>query len=167
MRRVEGFADFHSDAQDLSQRQLPFLDSFRERLAFEVFEHFANPERELAKLFELRPKILLASTEVYLRQNADWWYLAPESGQHVFFYSREALQLIAARFGYRFLLSGGFALFIDKAANRGFKPLLAKILLSRVLCRMLRGLLLTMPAPGVWRDHLAEKSKPGNAENKG
>jgi hypothetical protein len=128
-------------------------------LAFEVFEHFATPSRELEDLFRLRPMVLLASTAIYGDQRADWWYLASESGQHVFFYSEKAVQMIAKRFGYSSLLSGGFVLFVRKPDNSGFKSFFARILLSRAVCRLLRGLILIMPAPGAWRDHLAAKSK--------
>src|SRR5258707_8545718 len=123
-------------------------------LAFEVLEHFATPWRELQDLFQLQPKVLLASTEVYGHQRADWWYLASEAGQHVFFYSEKAVQMIAERFGYSSLLSGGFLLFVRKPDHSALKSFLARILLSRVVCRLLRGLILIMPAPGAWRDHL-------------
>ena len=128
-------------------------------LAFEVFEHFATPARELDDLFQLRPTVLLASTAIYNDQGSDWWYLASESGQHVFFYSKAAVQLIAKRFGYSSLLSGGFVLFVRNPGNSSFKSFLARILLSRAVCRLLRGLILIMPAPGAWRDHLSAKSK--------
>jgi hypothetical protein len=128
-------------------------------LAFEVMEHLAAPAKELQDLFQSRPKVLLASTGIYDRQPADWWYLACETGQHVFFYSRRAIQLIAERFGYSSLLSGGFVLFVRKTEHSAFKLLLARILLSRAVCRLLRGLILIMPAPGAWRDHLSAKSK--------
>jgi Methyltransferase domain len=128
-------------------------------LAFEVLEHFAAPARELENLFQSRPKVLLASTEIYDRQRADWWYLASESGQHVFFYSEKAVQIIAERFGYSSLLSGGFLLFVRKPDHSAFKSFLARILLNRVVCRLLRGLILILPAPGAWRDHQSAKFK--------
>jgi hypothetical protein len=128
-------------------------------LAFEVLEHFATPARELQDLFQMQPKVLLASTGVYNHQLSDWWYLAPEAGQHVFFYSEKAVRMIGERFGYSSLQSGGFVLFVRKPDRSAFKSFLAKILLSRVVCRLLRGLILIMPAPGAWRDHLSAKSK--------
>jgi hypothetical protein len=128
-------------------------------LAFEVLEHFATPAKELEVLFQLRPKVLLASTGIYNQQREDWWYLASETGQHVFFYSEKAVQMIAERFGYSSLLSGGFVLFVRKPDHSTLKSIFARILLSRVVCRLLRGLILIMPAPGAWRDHLSAKSK--------
>jgi hypothetical protein len=137
----------------------PDFDAPNLVLAFEVLEHFAVPAKELEILFQSRPKVLLASTGIYDQQRADWWYLASEAGQHVFFYSEKAVQMIAERFGYSSLLSGGFVLFIRKPDRSTFKFFLARILLSRVVCRLLRGLILIMPAPGAWRDHLSAKSK--------
>jgi hypothetical protein len=128
-------------------------------LAFEVFEHFATPAQELEHLFESRPKVLLASTAVYKQQNSDWWYLASEGGQHVFFYSQRAIRMVANRFGYSSLLSGGFVLFVRKPYQSPLKHFLAKVLLSRVLCRLARGIIVVMPAPGAWRDHLSAKCK--------
>src|SRR3984893_5830290 len=77
-------------------------------LAFEVLEHFATPAIELQDLFQSRPKVLLASTGIYNHQGANWWYLASKTGQHVFFYSKKAVKMVADRFGYSSLLSGGF-----------------------------------------------------------
>ena len=128
-------------------------------LAFEVLEHFSAPAGDLEDLFRLRPMVLLASTGIYSHQRADWWYLASESGQHVFFYSEKAVQMIAERFGYSSVLSGGYLLFVRKPGHTALKLFLARILLNRVVCRLLRGLILVMPAPGAWRDHLSAKSK--------
>jgi hypothetical protein len=128
-------------------------------LAFEVLEHFATPASELENLFQSKPKVLLASTGIYAGQHADWWYLASESGQHVFFYSEKAIRMVAKRFGYSSLMSGGFVLFVRKPHQSALKYFLAKMLLSHVLCRLLRGVIVIMPAPGAWRDHLAAKSK--------
>jgi hypothetical protein len=128
-------------------------------LAFEVLEHFAAPASELEVLFQSRPKVLLISTEIYDHQRADWWYLASEAGQHVFFYSEKAIQMIAERLGYSSLVSGGFLLFVRKPDHSAVKSLLARFLLSRAVCRLLRGLILIMPAPGAWRDHQSAKLK--------
>ena len=70
-------------------------------LAFEVLEHFANPAQDLRALFDPKPPVLLVSTDAWEGQGPDWWYLVPDSGQHVFFYGRKALAQIASREGYR------------------------------------------------------------------
>jgi len=128
-------------------------------LAFEVLEHFAAPATEVADLFQSQPRVLVLSTTLYRQQPKDWWYLGAESGQHVFFYSAKSLRMIADKYGYSIVLSGGYALFVRKSDHSVWKSFLAKILLMRLLCRLLRGLILIMPAPGVWRDHLSAKTK--------
>ncbi len=80
--------------------------------AFEVVEHFAHPETELAGLFRLAPQVLITSTQPYEGGMAkDWWYIGPETGQHVFFYSHKALHQIAARFGYHLYEFGSLQVF--------------------------------------------------------
>lgn len=79
--------------------------------AFEVFEHFADPRRDLERVFAHAPQLALISTELYTGQGADWWYLSMETGQHVFFWSARALAQAAERFGYRFEQVGTYCLF--------------------------------------------------------
>jgi hypothetical protein len=50
-------------------------------------------------------------------------------------------------------------LFVRKPYQSPLKHFLAKVLLSRVLCRLARGIIVVMPAPGAWRDHLSAKCK--------
>lgn len=69
---------------------------------FEVFEHLPHPGRDVGAILEHAPEVLVFSTELYEKQGADWIYLSPVTGQHVFFYSRKALEWIAARYGYRY-----------------------------------------------------------------
>jgi hypothetical protein len=128
-------------------------------IAFEVLEHFPTPKTELNDLFKSSPKVLLLSTAIYTDQQHDWWYLAPEAGQHVFFYSTKALKLIAERSGYQIVISGGFVLFTRNATALQRK--IAKFLLTGRVCRFIKAFVVTRAAPGVWEDHLAqvERSK--------
>jgi len=66
---------------------------------FEVAEHFADPRAEWARLFAADPDVVIGSTGLYQGQGADWDYLSPESGQHVFFYSFDTLAALAHRHG--------------------------------------------------------------------
>jgi len=67
---------------------------------FEVVEHFSQPAGEWSEIFLLNPDFIIGSTSFFQGQGADWSYLSPESGQHVFFYSPQALAYLAARHGY-------------------------------------------------------------------
>ncbi|WP_291811866.1 class I SAM-dependent methyltransferase [Limnobacter sp.] len=65
--------------------------------AFEVFEHFENPVVELNNLLEYSDNVLI-STELFFQQNGpeeDWWYRAPEHGQHIGFFNTKSLEILA------------------------------------------------------------------------
>jgi hypothetical protein len=86
--------------------------------AFEVFEHLPRPAETLASLFQAAPKFIIASTEVYSGQDASWWYLAPHHGQHLFFYSRDALRLIASHHRYSYYEIHGRHVFAKEPLGR-------------------------------------------------
>jgi Methyltransferase domain len=77
--------------------------------SFEVFEHLNHPIDEITALFghsdsilfstELQPSKRIAAVE-------DWWYFVPETGQHISFYSLDALKFIAAKFNARLYSNG-------------------------------------------------------------
>jgi hypothetical protein len=127
--------------------------------AFEVVEHFANPEQELRALFEPGPQNVLVTTELFVNQQADWWYLAQREGQHVFFYSAAAAQLIASRYGYRLTIGRGFLLFSRSTPSR-LQRLTVQWLLRPRLLRLIGGLLLTRRGAGAQRDYAELTMRP-------
>ena len=88
--------------------------------AFEVLEHFTNPAHDLAQLFECRPALVIATTELFSGQDLNWPYFAEGTGQHIFFYSRQALAHIARRFGYALALVGGLIVFAGGSELKRF-----------------------------------------------
>ena len=80
-------------------------ESFDVVCAFEVFEHLTDPIDVGEKLRRiLRPGgLFFLSTLVYKpeRDGPDWFYLSKEAGQHVTFWSKQALGWFAARFGFQ------------------------------------------------------------------
>ncbi|WP_431857371.1 class I SAM-dependent methyltransferase [Azospirillum sp.] len=70
--------------------------------AFEVFEHLPNPGADIDALMAGRPDLVVFTTDTFDGQGPDWGYLAPETGQHVFFYGRAAFAWIAERYGMEF-----------------------------------------------------------------
>lgn len=76
--------------------------------AFEVLEHFVRPVDGFADLAAYGAEYIITSTELHPgRQPAeDWFYLAPESGQHVAFYQARTLQRLGSQFGYPFVTAG-------------------------------------------------------------
>ncbi|KAA0575949.1 class I SAM-dependent methyltransferase [Azospirillum sp. Sh1] len=82
--------------------------------AFEVLEHLPEPARDTEALFAFDPDILIVTTELYAGQDRGWYYFGEDNGQHVFFYTRKALELIARRHG-RGLITAGSMHFLLRA----------------------------------------------------
>lgn len=74
-------------------------------LAFEVFEHIENPGLFIQECFKKYScKTIIFSTLVYENNipGKDWWYYAPESGQHISFYTPKALTKLAETAGCKY-----------------------------------------------------------------
>ena len=100
---------------------------------------------------------MLLTTVLWEQQPEDWWYLTPESGQHVFFYTNKALEIIAIKYKYNLLICGSYILFIKN--NSPIKNLFAKLFLRRKIIRIIQVIVALLPAKGVWKDHLLQKEK--------
>jgi len=127
-------------------------------VATEVVEHFPDPGMDLDNLFGLNPRVVFVSTALYADQSVDWWYLSPESGQHVFFYSRKALDLIAGKYGYGLLVNGDFVLFVRPELQSNLRSALSRLLLRRKAIRLLRSLVVLLPASAAWNDYLIRRA---------
>ena len=80
--------------------------------AIEVFEHLPDPRGTLDLLFSSGAKVIVATTQAYGEEDASWDYLALFTGQHVFFYSKKALDWIAAKYGYHLARADRFWVFV-------------------------------------------------------
>ena len=107
LMRDRGFQFFWNDlyAQNIlalgfSASDLKRQHQFELITAFEVFEHLVDPIQTMKDML-LRSKHILFSTELVPPQNdiESWWYILPETGQHVSFYSLKSLQYLADYFG--------------------------------------------------------------------
>lgn len=117
MMRDRGYNFYRSDKYSRNF-YVPFHDATENGIvqasvatSFEVLEHLPNPQQDLHSTFALSPDVVLATTMVYEDQPSDWWYYAPDIGQHVFFYSPKALQAIAACYDMHLISSAGLHLF--------------------------------------------------------
>ena len=65
----------------------------------EVVEHMVDPIAAFEKLANCAPVIVFSTELVPVARNkpGEWWYYAPETGQHVSFYTLPALRVIADR----------------------------------------------------------------------
>lgn len=78
--------------------------------AFEVFEHFVDPQSELTKLFSTAPNVLLSTLIIPTPTPniKDWLYYGLEHGQHIGFYRNATLQYLASK-NNKYLYSDGKA----------------------------------------------------------
>lgn len=69
--------------------------------AFEVFEHLEEPLEEIEKMFNYSETILFSTAlQPYkpIVKPEDWWYVAPETGQHISLYHAKSLEHISKVF---------------------------------------------------------------------
>ena len=95
--------------------------------AFELVEHLPDPMATFERLYAFAPIIVL-STELRppgRHRLDDWWYYAPESGQHIGFFTRAALDVVARKLGLH-LSSNGSNLHV--LAERPVSTMLLKVL---------------------------------------
>lgn len=109
--------------------------------AFEVFEHFAEPAEEIDKLFVQRPLLVLIMTTPYKGQGADWDYLIPGTGHHIFFYSEKAFKIIADRYDYDIFRARDYTLFYKKNLITTLKKRVLRFRLHPRMIRLYRALL--------------------------
>ena len=90
--------------------------------AFEVFEHIADPLTFVKDAFSrYQTRTLIFSTLTYgdAPPGLDWWYWCFETGQHITFYNRRSLALIAEKLGcHYFSLSDELHVITDQPLNR-------------------------------------------------
>ena len=110
MMRDRGLAFYRQDiyCDNLYANSFDIIDvpPFKAELltAFEVFEHLPDPIAEMEKMLTLSDNILFSTTvQPAAEINPElWWYVAPETGQHVSLYSRASLYELAKRFGLNY-----------------------------------------------------------------
>ena len=97
--------------------------------AFEAFEHFADPLSEMKKIITISPNILFSTVLLPdpVPKPDDWSYYVLDHGQHISFYTLQALEVIANKFGLNLLSNGvNLHLFTEKKINPLFFRLLLK-----------------------------------------
>lgn len=98
-----GFDYYWSDPYTKNEIARGFDGSENERYelvtTFESFEHFEFPLEELEKILKITDNIVLTTDVSPTKPIArDWWYIAPEHGQHIAFHSRKSFEVMAKKY---------------------------------------------------------------------
>jgi hypothetical protein len=76
--------------------------------AFEVLEHLVMPREALDRIISSCDSFIFSTLLISepRPQFDQWWYYAPEHGQHISFYSKKSLQKLAEKHGKQFISNG-------------------------------------------------------------
>ena len=96
------------------------INSIQLLTAFEVFEHLVNPVNELEKMLKISKNIVFSTILIPdpLPKPDEWWYYAFEHGQHISFYSKKTLEILAGKFNLHFYGYKELFLFTEKKFSR-------------------------------------------------
>ena len=116
MMRDQGYDFYREDplcenllARGFDTADVPESELFEMVTAFEVFEHLQDPMNTFEGLAGRLKGGLLISTELVPPEEKEWsqwWYLTPETGQHISFFTKQALSRMAARHGLHLYSDG-------------------------------------------------------------
>lgn len=107
--------------------------------SFEVFEHLVNPKDELKKMLQYSDTVIF-STELMKQEipdPKDWWYYGFNHGQHISFYTKRTLTVLAQQFNLKYYSVRGLHIITPKTFNNSFLVLL-KILGSFGLFQLIK-----------------------------
>lgn len=92
-------------------------DYFHAASLFEVIEHTKDPLYFIQSIFDkYKLNALIFTTSLYEDKSLspDWWYLTPETGQHISFFKKETLNKMANILNVHFYTASGMYIFSQK-----------------------------------------------------
>lgn len=139
LMRDRGFSFFWSDMHASNDYARGFeaeqKGSFDFLTSFEVLEHLIDPVRGLEEMMNLSENVFVSTCLVPepAPQLDGWWYYVPSTGQHVSFYTKESLHILARRFGRSLSSFGPYHLFTRKPQNRLLYYLANRVKCARII----------------------------------
>ncbi len=120
LMRDDGYDFYLMDkySENLFARGFDYLQGSETELitAFEVIEHLSDPIQTFDEMFKLSSNVLFSQPYIPdpVPQIGNWWYYAPETGQHISFYGRKTLEYIAQKFRKNYISFNDIHLMSDK-----------------------------------------------------
>jgi 2-polyprenyl-3-methyl-5-hydroxy-6-metoxy-1,4-benzoquinol methylase len=110
--------------------------------AFEVFEHLDAPIRDIENML-IKSKNLFFSTELQpdnFTSPENWWYVMPETGQHIALYSLETLKFLAKKYNlYLYTNTKTFHLLTEKKINSFLFKLVTNWYILNIINKLIAG----------------------------
>ncbi len=88
--------------------------------AFELFEHLSDPLQDIGGIMSSCDNLICSTNLVPepAPKPGNWWYYAPEGGQHISFYTVKAMKIIAAKFNRHYMNCGNMHIFSGESLSR-------------------------------------------------
>lgn len=97
----------------------------------EVILHYTQPLEEFRALLEKTDRLFFTTTISPSKIDSNWWYLMPDTGQHVALYTKKSLEILAHILGVKFVSDEKFF----HMFYRGSIPTFTKLIFrSRIMC---------------------------------
>ena len=165
LMRDKGFDCYTTDkyCENLFAKTFEPENSFEAEalFAFEVFEHIEDPLHFLTDCFdEYRCKTIIFSTLTFSGKPPpkDWWYYAFDGGQHISFYQKRTLSLLADKLSCNYyMLSRDFHVITDKKISGTQKVFLLNKRLRNWLSIYVK--YKRSGSSKTWEDHLHMKKR--------
>jgi hypothetical protein len=144
MLRDRGVDAYWDDkySKNLLSRGFEFDNSFKPDVvvAFEVMEHLPNPLQTVQNIMSQTDCFIFSTDllpQLEYKNNKDWWYFVPESGQHVFLSSRKTLETLAGKVGCKYKsINGLHIIYRGELMNRSSFSAKIKHTLSKVFSKL-------------------------------
>lgn len=87
--------------------------------AYEVLEHLPNPVTDIEEMLSCGDNLLFSTCLIpsNVRSISDWGYFAPNHGQHISFYTKESLCVLAKKFDRQYVGYGDMHMFMKEKCS--------------------------------------------------
>jgi len=106
--------------------------------AFEVLEHVTSPVSFIeSAMLEAGANTIIFSTVLYDGLPPDpneWWYYGFSTGQHVGFFQKKTLQVIAKKLDLNLLILNNIHILTKRKINNNYIKLISSEIFSRLMC---------------------------------